>query len=132
MEKRRSSRSCAFSWWLMLTVNISNLIVFYHYEVWLSRDKETQCNIIRKPYASNIFLLIDFNQDRKRRGYSSVWYSIISLTWQSSMAQNISIVFVLTLSFRFNLVIWPGLTWYVWMRRYWVMPFFLSVFQRLS
>ena len=37
-------------------------------------------------------------------------YSIISATLQFNILQNISMVCVLTLSFRFNLVIWAGLT----------------------
>ena len=43
--------------------------------------------------------------------YSSLIYVMISSTLQSRILQNMSIVWVLTLSFRFKRVICPGLIW---------------------
>ena len=48
------------------------------------------------------------------------------------MRQNISMVWVLTLSFRFIRVICAGLTPCFLMRAYWLTPFRSMVFQRLS
>ena len=53
----------------------------------------------------------------------SLIYSFTSSTRQSNISQNISMVCVLTLSFRLSRVICAGLILYFFMRAYWVISF---------
>ena len=59
-------------------------------------------------------------------------YCMISSTRHSSILHNISIVWVLTFSFRFNLVICPGLTPYLFIKAYCETPFSFIVLHKLS
>lgn len=63
---------------------------------------------------------------------SPLIYSITSSTRQSKILQNISMVWVLTLSFRFSRVICAGLILYFLIRVYWVIPFSRMVFHSLA